>query len=189
MNLCGVMASAQHWQKQAACDNRSWVDGETVKVTDAMTDTTACHIHPEHLNITRWAHAHNYKPSTHTATWTDWWNAHISIQLCSKDLQFTCSIFTSMQPLTQYVSAVAEATTHCQWQRRAVTELQVSLRLKAIKPEPLHLNVETCPYKLTFSNTRCGWCTDRTIDFYIYSNRVQVCSNFQWYTVNHIKIK
>lgn len=51
MNLCGVTASAQHWQKQPACDNSSWVDGESVKVTDATTDTTGFCTRTEHHHV------------------------------------------------------------------------------------------------------------------------------------------
>lgn len=96
-NLCGVTPSAQHWQKQAACDNSSWVDGETVKVTDATTDTTGFNTHSGHLNITTCAHppTHSYTQvltiSTHTPSDMYRWmkRTHINTTKCNTDLQFT----------------------------------------------------------------------------------------------------
>lgn len=57
LNLCGLTASAQLWQKQPACDNSSWVDREAVRVTDALTDTTGFSSITEHVKI---PHEHTY---------------------------------------------------------------------------------------------------------------------------------
>lgn len=87
--------SAQHWRKQAACDNRSWVDGETVKVTNAMTDTTGCHIHPEHGHMSTGTHMHTIASQAHTPL-------HVKIDEIHK---YQCSsatkISNSLAPFSQ----------------------------------------------------------------------------------------
>lgn len=95
VNLCGVEASAQLWQKQPACDNSSWVDKEAVKVTDAMTDKTGFFIRTE--------------PAPYEHTYTD---IHTPTQRCltASIINTHATTYTDIKHTGHYTNVIQTST-------------------------------------------------------------------------------
>lgn len=142
-NLFRVMASAQLWQKQAACDNSSWVDREAVNVADALRENNRPLPSVEHLNT-----------SAHTTAYTTTWRTHTDHS--STTTQASHSLAVRKRTVCNAGSCLSSCWVGCTPSVPATCcdgapgdcRHSESLRLRSVKAEPLYLNTEACFYKM-----------------------------------------